>query len=174
MCMCTCLRVCVRTCTHPVPDRFLCTSAHVNIFCTLTPLCVSQGDQWILGSPCRQSGSWALTSPCLAFAWATSASARRLVVSRAPVLVPAAAGEAVIVVVEAVIVLSAGDSSKFRGVCVCVHSTCAWPLPPPVCPVICRAVCCAGDVVRAPCGVMHGKTSLVHHTNTGVLEGLEK
>lgn len=29
-----------------------------------------------------------------------------------------------------------------------------------------------GDVVRAPCGVMHGKTSLVYHTNEGVLEGL--
>lgn len=35
-------------------------------------------------------------------------------------------------------------------------------------------VCCAGDVVRAPCGVMHGKTSPVTHTNKGVLEGLEK
>eukprot|EP00983_Pelagomonas_calceolata_P060986 1146614-Pelagomonas_calceolata.AAC.3 len=30
----------------------------------------------------------------------------------------------------------------------------------------------AGDVVRAPCGVMHGKTSPVFHTNVGVLEGL--
>uniref|UniRef100_A0A7S3QJU2 anthranilate synthase n=1 Tax=Dunaliella tertiolecta TaxID=3047 RepID=A0A7S3QJU2_DUNTE len=29
-----------------------------------------------------------------------------------------------------------------------------------------------GDVVRAPCGVMHGKTSPVFHTNVGVLEGL--
>lgn len=32
----------------------------------------------------------------------------------------------------------------------------------------------AGDVVRAPCGVMHGKTSPVFHTNVGVLEGLPK
>ncbi|KAG2447499.1 hypothetical protein HYH02_007425 [Chlamydomonas schloesseri] len=29
-----------------------------------------------------------------------------------------------------------------------------------------------GDVVRAPCGVMHGKTSPVFHTNEGLLEGL--
>jgi hypothetical protein len=36
------------------------------------------------------------------------------------------------------------------------------PSPPP------------GDVVRAPSGVMHGKTSPVHHTNVGILEGLEK
>ncbi len=32
----------------------------------------------------------------------------------------------------------------------------------------------AGDVVRAPCGVMHGKTSPVFHTNVGLLEGLPK
>jgi anthranilate/para-aminobenzoate synthase component II len=32
----------------------------------------------------------------------------------------------------------------------------------------------AGDVVRAPCGVMHGKTSPVFHTDKGVLQGLEK
>jgi anthranilate/para-aminobenzoate synthase component II len=31
-----------------------------------------------------------------------------------------------------------------------------------------------GDVVRAPCGVMHGKTSPVFHTDKGVLQGLEK
>lgn len=31
-----------------------------------------------------------------------------------------------------------------------------------------------GKVVRAPCGVMHGKTSPVHHTGVGLLEGLEK
>jgi hypothetical protein len=31
-----------------------------------------------------------------------------------------------------------------------------------------------GDVVRAPTGVMHGKTSPVFHTNAGILEGLEK
>ena len=30
-----------------------------------------------------------------------------------------------------------------------------------------------GDVVRAPSGVMHGKTSPVWHTNTGLLEGLD-
>lgn len=30
-----------------------------------------------------------------------------------------------------------------------------------------------GKVVRAPCGVMHGKTSPVFHTNTGLLEGLD-
>eukprot|EP00877_Chromochloris_zofingiensis_P012992 jgi/Chrzof1/7947/UNPLg00007.t1 len=30
-----------------------------------------------------------------------------------------------------------------------------------------------GDVVRAPCGVMHGKQSLVYHNNVGILEGLE-
>uniref|UniRef100_A0A383W6D7 anthranilate synthase n=1 Tax=Tetradesmus obliquus TaxID=3088 RepID=A0A383W6D7_TETOB len=30
-----------------------------------------------------------------------------------------------------------------------------------------------GDVVRAPCGVMHGKTSPVFHTDKGVLQGLE-
>ncbi|KAI7840842.1 hypothetical protein COHA_005488 [Chlorella ohadii] len=30
-----------------------------------------------------------------------------------------------------------------------------------------------GNVVRAPCGVMHGKTSPVFHTNTGLLEGLD-
>ncbi|KIZ07815.1 anthranilate synthase component II [Monoraphidium neglectum] len=30
-----------------------------------------------------------------------------------------------------------------------------------------------GDVVRAPTGVMHGKTSPVFHTNAGILEGLE-
>eukprot|EP00878_Enallax_costatus_P005266 GHUV01005533.1.p1 GENE.GHUV01005533.1~~GHUV01005533.1.p1 ORF type:complete len:242 (+),score=53.92 GHUV01005533.1:80-805(+) len=30
-----------------------------------------------------------------------------------------------------------------------------------------------GDVVRAPCGVMHGKTSPVFHTNEGILEGLD-
>ncbi|KXZ41937.1 hypothetical protein GPECTOR_239g567 [Gonium pectorale] len=29
-----------------------------------------------------------------------------------------------------------------------------------------------GDVVRAPSGVMHGKTSPVYHTNVGILEGL--
>ena len=33
---------------------------------------------------------------------------------------------------------------------------------------------CAGDVVRAPTGLMHGKTSPVYHTNIGVLEGMEK
>jgi hypothetical protein len=32
----------------------------------------------------------------------------------------------------------------------------------------------AGDVVRAPSGVMHGKTSPVFHTNEGLLEGLDK
>lgn len=31
-----------------------------------------------------------------------------------------------------------------------------------------------GDVVRAPTGVMHGKTSPVFHANTGILEGLPK
>ncbi|KAF6258030.1 class I glutamine amidotransferase-like protein [Scenedesmus sp. NREL 46B-D3] len=30
-----------------------------------------------------------------------------------------------------------------------------------------------GAVVRAPCGVMHGKTSPVFHTDTGVLQGLD-
>jgi len=30
-----------------------------------------------------------------------------------------------------------------------------------------------GDVVRAPCGLMHGKTSPVFHTNVGILEGME-
>eukprot|EP00891_Asterochloris_glomerata_P004262 jgi/Astpho2/4262/Aster-05212 len=30
-----------------------------------------------------------------------------------------------------------------------------------------------GRVVRAPCGAMHGKTSLVHHMGKGVLQGLE-
>ena len=30
-----------------------------------------------------------------------------------------------------------------------------------------------GKVVRAPSGVMHGKSSPVFHTNTGLLEGLE-
>lgn len=30
-----------------------------------------------------------------------------------------------------------------------------------------------GNVVRAPCGVMHGKTSDVYHTNIGLLEGLD-
>jgi len=30
-----------------------------------------------------------------------------------------------------------------------------------------------GDVVRAPSGVMHGKTSLVWHTDEGLLEGLD-
>ncbi|GAB4817321.1 hypothetical protein N2152v2_004367 [Parachlorella kessleri] len=30
-----------------------------------------------------------------------------------------------------------------------------------------------GQVVRAPCGVMHGKTSLVWHTNVGLVEGLD-
>ncbi len=29
-----------------------------------------------------------------------------------------------------------------------------------------------GRVIRAPSGVVHGKMSLVHHSNTGVLEGL--
>jgi anthranilate synthase component 2 len=32
----------------------------------------------------------------------------------------------------------------------------------------------AGDVVRAPTGVMHGKTSPVFHTSVGILAGLEK
>jgi anthranilate synthase component 2 len=32
----------------------------------------------------------------------------------------------------------------------------------------------AGDVVRAPCGVMHGKTSPVFHINEGLLEGLDR
>lgn len=41
------------------------------------------------------------------------------------------------------------------------------------CRALCRC-CCAGDVVRAPCGVMHGKTSPVFHKNVGVLEGLDK
>lgn len=41
------------------------------------------------------------------------------------------------------------------------------------CCVLCCALC-AGDVVRAPSGVMHGKTSPVFHTNTGLLEGLDK
>jgi anthranilate synthase component II len=27
-----------------------------------------------------------------------------------------------------------------------------------------------GSVVRAPCGVMHGKTSLVYHDGTGLLQ----
>lgn len=27
-----------------------------------------------------------------------------------------------------------------------------------------------GSIVRAPCGVMHGKTSLVYHTGVGLLE----
>lgn len=27
-----------------------------------------------------------------------------------------------------------------------------------------------GRIIRAPCGVMHGKTSDVYHTNTGLLE----
>jgi anthranilate/para-aminobenzoate synthase component II len=27
-----------------------------------------------------------------------------------------------------------------------------------------------GNVVRAPCGVMHGKASPVHHNNTGLLQ----
>jgi anthranilate synthase component 2 len=40
--------------------------------------------------------------------------------------------------------------------------------------LLCVTCMSAGDVVRAPCGVMHGKTSPVHHTNKGVLEGLEK
>eukprot|EP00884_Botryococcus_braunii_P014642 jgi/Botrbrau1/23179/Bobra.0041s0030.2 len=32
---------------------------------------------------------------------------------------------------------------------------------------------CSGAMwVRAPCGVMHGKTSLVHHNNSGLLKGL--
>jgi anthranilate synthase component 2 len=31
-----------------------------------------------------------------------------------------------------------------------------------------------GDVVRAPSGVMHGKTSPVYHTNIGLMEGLPK
>ena len=30
-----------------------------------------------------------------------------------------------------------------------------------------------GKIIRAPCGVMHGKTSLVYHTNEGLLKGLE-
>lgn len=30
-----------------------------------------------------------------------------------------------------------------------------------------------GRVIRAPCGVMHGKTSPVFHTNTGLLRGLD-
>lgn len=30
-----------------------------------------------------------------------------------------------------------------------------------------------GNVVRAPCGVMHGKTSPVFHTDVGLLEGLD-
>ena len=30
----------------------------------------------------------------------------------------------------------------------------------------------SGQVIRAPCGVMHGKTSAVYHTNEGVLRGL--
>eukprot|EP00873_Tetraselmis_striata_P045249 jgi/Tetstr1/465513/TSEL_010182.t1 len=29
-----------------------------------------------------------------------------------------------------------------------------------------------GDIIRAPCGVMHGKSSLVTHTGVGLLEGL--
>ncbi|GMH42831.1 hypothetical protein BSKO_10750 [Bryopsis sp. KO-2023] len=29
-----------------------------------------------------------------------------------------------------------------------------------------------GSVIRAPCGVMHGKTSLVHHKGRGVMKGL--
>lgn len=31
-----------------------------------------------------------------------------------------------------------------------------------------------GNVVRAPCGVMHGKTSPVFHTDTGLLQGLDR
>jgi anthranilate synthase component 2 len=40
------------------------------------------------------------------------------------------------------------------------------PPPPPPPP--------AGDVVRAPSGVMHGKTSPVFHINEGLMEGLDK
>lgn len=36
------------------------------------------------------------------------------------------------------------------------------------------SVLLAGDIIRAPTGLMHGKTSLVHHTNVGVLEGMDK
>ncbi len=32
----------------------------------------------------------------------------------------------------------------------------------------------SGDVIRAPSGLMHGKTSPVFHTNAGILEGMEK
>ncbi len=39
---------------------------------------------------------------------------------------------------------------------------------------LCIAHVRAGDVVRAPTGLMHGKTSLVYHTNIGILEGMEK
>jgi anthranilate synthase component 2 len=38
----------------------------------------------------------------------------------------------------------------------------------------CASGVLAGEVVRAPCGVMHGKTSPVFHTDKGVLQGLEK
>ena len=31
-----------------------------------------------------------------------------------------------------------------------------------------------GDVIRAPSGLMHGKTSPVFHTNVGILEGMDK
>eukprot|EP00955_Chlamydomonas_euryale_P043266 352544-Chlamydomonas_euryale.AAC.13 len=30
-----------------------------------------------------------------------------------------------------------------------------------------------GDVIRAPCGLMHGKTSPVLHSNVGILENME-
>eukprot|EP01025_Chloroclados_australasicus_P012099 TRINITY_DN15517_c0_g1_i1.p8 TRINITY_DN15517_c0_g1~~TRINITY_DN15517_c0_g1_i1.p8 ORF type:complete len:113 (-),score=9.84 TRINITY_DN15517_c0_g1_i1:908-1246(-) len=30
-----------------------------------------------------------------------------------------------------------------------------------------------GQIIRAPCGVMHGKTSKVQHTDVGILKGLE-
>ena len=46
-----------------------------------------------------------------------------------------------------------------------------------VCALTCRClhhILIAGDVVRAPCGVMHGKTSPVFHINEGLMEGLPK
>ena len=40
----------------------------------------------------------------------------------------------------------------------------------PACLPACLLQVFGGKVVRAPCGVMHGKTSLVWHTNVGLVE----
>lgn len=56
---------------------------------------------------------------------------------------------------------------------VLAHPLLALTAAPPLLPsALSLAQVFGGHVVRAPCGVMHGKTSPVWHTGVGLLEGV--